>query len=49
MIRDYRTPFQVQQFLNALPYKAYRKRFPERKPLYYPNRRTWTSGYPKGR
>jgi len=30
-------------------YKAYRRRFPERKPLYYTNRRSWTSGYPKGR
>lgn len=29
-------------------YKRYRKRFPERKPLYYTNRRTWTPGYPKG-
>ena len=30
-------------------YLAYRKRYPERKPLYYPARRCWTSGYPKNR
>ena len=29
-------------------YKAYRHRFPNRKPLYYPNRRCWTAGYPRG-
>ena len=28
-------------------YKAYRKRYPDRKPLYYTNRATWTAGYPK--
>jgi len=28
-------------------YVNYRKRFPHRKPLYYPNRRCWTPGYPK--
>jgi len=28
-------------------YVAYKKRYPDRKPLYYPDRRTWTSGYPK--
>jgi hypothetical protein len=28
-------------------YVAYRKRYPHRKPLYYPNRRCWTAGYPK--
>jgi len=28
-------------------YVAYKKRYPHRKPLYYPNRRCWTPGYPK--
>jgi hypothetical protein len=28
-------------------YVDYRKRYPHRKPLYYPNRRCWTPGYPK--
>jgi len=28
-------------------YLAYKKRYPDRKPLYYPNRRNWTRGYPK--
>jgi len=28
-------------------YAAYKKRYPNRKPLYYPNRRCWTRGYPK--
>lgn len=28
-------------------YVNYRKRFLHRKPLYYPNRRSWTPGYPK--
>jgi hypothetical protein len=28
-------------------YVAYKKRYPDRKPLYYPNRRRWTRGYPK--
>jgi hypothetical protein len=28
-------------------YVAYRKRYPLRKPLYYPNRGCWTPGYPK--
>jgi hypothetical protein len=28
-------------------YVAYRKRFPDRKPLYYADRRTWVPGYPK--
>jgi hypothetical protein len=28
-------------------YVNYRKRYPHRKPLYYPNRRCWTPGYPK--
>ena len=27
-------------------YVAYRKRFPDRKPLYYPNRSCWKPGYP---
>ena len=30
-------------------YVAYKKRYPHRKPLYYPNRRCWTPGYPKNR
>ena len=30
-------------------YCAYRKRFPERKPLYYPNRGSWAPGYPKNK
>lgn len=29
-------------------YQAYKRRYPGRKPLYYPNRRLWTAGYPKG-
>ena len=29
-------------------YCAYKRRFPDRKPLYYANRRSWTAGYPKG-
>ncbi|MBW2456004.1 MAG: hypothetical protein JRI68_15915 [Deltaproteobacteria bacterium] len=29
-------------------YQAYKRRFPDRKPLYYDNRRTWAVGYPKG-
>jgi len=29
-------------------YVAYKKRYPDRKPLYYPNRRCWTPGYPRG-
>lgn len=29
-------------------YVAYKRRYPTRKPIYYPNRRTWTPGYPKG-
>jgi hypothetical protein len=28
-------------------YLAFKKRYPDRKPLYYPNRRCWTPGYPK--
>lgn len=28
-------------------YVAYRRRFPDRKPLYYTDRRTWVPGYPK--
>lgn len=28
-------------------YVNYRKRYPHRKPLYYPNRRCWMPGYPK--
>jgi hypothetical protein len=28
-------------------FRAYKKRYPHRKPLYYPNRRSWTAGYPK--
>ena len=28
-------------------YLAYKKRYPDRKPLYYSNRRCWTTGYPK--
>jgi hypothetical protein len=28
-------------------YIAYRERYPDRKPIYYPNRRAWTSGYPR--
>ena len=28
-------------------YSAYKRRHPQRKPLYYPNRRAWTSGYPR--
>lgn len=28
-------------------YLNYKKRYPNRKPLYYPNRRLWTPGYPK--
>jgi hypothetical protein len=28
-------------------YLAYKKRHPNRKPLYYPNRRDWKPGYPK--
>ncbi|MBW1943897.1 MAG: hypothetical protein JRJ51_13830 [Deltaproteobacteria bacterium] len=28
-------------------YCAYKKRYPHRKPLYYPNRGLWTPGYPK--
>jgi hypothetical protein len=28
-------------------YLAYKKRYPNRKPLYYPNRSCWTAGYPK--
>jgi hypothetical protein len=28
-------------------YMNYRQRYPHRKPLYYPNRRCWTPGYPK--
>jgi hypothetical protein len=30
-------------------YLAYKKRFPDRKPIYYPNRGTWEAGYPRGR
>ncbi len=30
-------------------YQAYRQRYPDRKPLYYDNRRTWAVGYPKGK
>ncbi len=29
-------------------YLAYRERYPDRKPTYYPNKRVWTAGYPKG-
>jgi hypothetical protein len=28
-------------------YLNYMKRYPGRKPLYYPNRRSWTTGYPR--
>lgn len=28
-------------------YLNYKKRYPGRKPLYYPNRRCWTHGYPR--
>ena len=30
-------------------YCAYKARFADRKPVYYPGRRTWTAGYPKGK
>lgn len=30
-------------------YQAYKHRYPDRKPLYYDNRRTWAVGYPKGK
>jgi hypothetical protein len=30
-------------------YLAYKKRYPDRKPLYYPAKKTWAAGYPKGR
>jgi len=29
-------------------FRAYKRRFPNHKPLYYPGRRTWIHGYPKG-
>ncbi len=28
-------------------YVAYKRRYPQRKPIYFDNRRTWTVGYPK--
>ena len=28
-------------------YVAYKKRYPDRKPLYYSNKSCWTAGYPK--
>lgn len=28
-------------------FAAYKARYPDRKPLYYPNKRLWTTGYPK--
>jgi hypothetical protein len=45
--RPFRVPNQRYRYWYER-YVAYKKRYPDRKPLYYPNRRTWTSGYPKG-
>ena len=28
-------------------YKAYKRRFPDRKPLYYEGKGTWATGYPR--
>ena len=28
-------------------FRAFKRRFPDRKPLYYPDRKTWIPGYPK--
>jgi hypothetical protein len=43
-------PFHMSKQRYAFWLKRYvnfRKRYPHRKPLYYPNRRCWTPGYPK--
>ena len=44
--RPIRTPNQRHRIWYER-YVAYKKRYPDRKPLYYPNRRCWTPGYPK--
>jgi len=46
--RRFRMSNQRYRFWYAR-YVAYKKRYPHRKPLYYPNRRCWTPGYPKNR
>ena len=44
--RRFRMPNERYRYwLNR--YLNYMKRYPERKPLYYSNRRCWTPGYPK--
>jgi hypothetical protein len=40
-MRDERYRYWLDRWLN------YRRRYGDRKPLYYPNRRCWTPGYPK--
>lgn len=46
--RRFRTTDRRYRFWHER-YVAYRKRFPDRKPIYYLDRRTWIPGYPKGR
>ena len=44
--RRYRMPNKRYKYwLNR--YLNYTERYPDRKPLFYPNRRCWTAGYPK--
>ncbi len=46
--RTFRMPDRRYRFWHDR-YVAYRKRFPDRKPIYYTDRRTWVPGYPRGR
>ena len=44
--RRYHMPAAAYRFWSER-YAAYKQRYPQRKPLYYPNRDRWTSGYPR--
>jgi len=44
--RRYHMPAGAYRFWSER-YAAYKRRYPQRKPLYYPNRDRWTRGYPR--
>jgi len=44
--KPFRMP-QAQYLYWLERYRRYRQRYPDRKPLFYADRRTWTPGYPK--
>jgi hypothetical protein len=46
--RTFRTTDERYRFWHTR-YIVYRNRFPDRKPIYYTDRRTWVPGYPRGR